>query len=62
MTGKFWTMTGGGLECSSCDPNYRGEHNHEETTVQVTVNGKDVKIEKNGDTTRHENVNINIVK
>jgi len=63
MTDKIWTMTGGGLECSSCDPNYRGEkERQEETTIQVNVNGKEVKIEKDGDTTHHKNVNIHIGK
>ena len=63
MTNKFWMMTGGGLECSSCDPNYREEkERQEETTIQVNVNGKEVKIEKDGDTTHHKNVNIHIGK
>ena len=63
MTEKFWTMTGGGLECTSCNPNYKSENNQkEETTIQVSVNGKEVKIDKNGDTTHHENVNIHIGK
>ena len=63
MTDKIWTMTGGGLECSSCDPNYRGEkERQEETTIQVNVNGKEIKIEKDGDTTHHKNVNIRIGK
>jgi len=56
-------MTGGGLECTSCNPNYKSEHNQkEETTIQVSVNGKEVKIDKNGDTAHHENVNIHIGK
>ena len=25
MTDKIWTMTGGGLECTSCNPNYKAE-------------------------------------
>ncbi|MFN5347741.1 MAG: PspC domain-containing protein [Bacteroidota bacterium] len=63
MTEKFWMMTGGGLECTSCNPNYKSEHNQkEETTIQVSVNGKEVKIDKNGDTAHHENVNIHIGK
>jgi len=63
MTNKFWMMTGGGLECTSSNPNYRGEkERQEETTIQVNVNGKEVKIEKDGDTTHHKNVNIHIGK
>ena len=63
MSNRYWTMTGGGLECTSCNPNYHSEKNQkEETTIQVSVNGKEVKIDKNGDTTHHENVNIHIGK
>ncbi|MFM7016556.1 MAG: PspC domain-containing protein, partial [Bacteroidota bacterium] len=63
ITGKYFLMTGGGLECTSCNPNYKSENKHqEETTVQVTVNGKEIKIEKDGDTSIHKNVNIQIGK
>jgi hypothetical protein len=63
MTDKIWTMTGGGLECTSCDPNYRGDNKQKgETTIQVNVNGKEIKIGKDGDSTNHENVNIHIGK
>lgn len=63
MTDKIWTMTGGGLECTSCNPNYKAEKEHqEETTIQVNVNGKEVKIEKDGDSTHNKNVNIHIGK
>ena len=63
MTDKIWTMTGGGLECTSCDPNYREDNKQKgETTIQVNVNGKEIKIGKDGDSTNHENVNIHIGK
>jgi phage shock protein PspC (stress-responsive transcriptional regulator) len=63
MTDKIWTMTGGGLECTSCDPNYRGDNKQKgETTIRVNVNGKEIKIGKDGDSTNHENVNIHIGK
>jgi phage shock protein PspC (stress-responsive transcriptional regulator) len=63
MTDKIWTMTGGGLECTSCDPNYREDNKQKgETTIQVNVNGKEIKIGKDGDSTNHENVNIHIRK
>jgi len=63
MTEKFWMMTGGGLECTSCNPNYKSEHNQkEETTIQVSVNGKEIKIDKDDDSAHHENVNIHIGK
>jgi hypothetical protein len=63
MTEKFWMMTGGGLECTSCNPNYSSEKkSKEETKIQVNVNGKEIKIQEDGDSSSGKNVNIQIGK
>jgi hypothetical protein len=63
MTDKIWTMTGGGLECTSCNPNYSEEKkNKEETKIQVNVNGKEIRIQEDGDSSNSKDVNIHIGK